>query len=361
MKKNIKKVMVVSLVGTMGISMLCGCGKKDEGVNASARKIVEYNVSDYVQSLGAYTGLTVAENITIVTDADVQAQIDSLVSQNTTQQSVERESMIGDTLVISYNRVAEGADIQDETDYSIKLGSATKGEEFDNNLIGLSTGDTTTFTISEEVKDSETNETSTVEATYTVNVSDVKEDVVPEVTDTFISENSDYATVDEYKEGTKKELEESNASTANNTAKSDLLQQVIDASTVTGTPAFLFNLNYNMMCQSYAQYGSYFGYDLESYLEMCGSSLEDIKKESVTMCIQTLVIEAIANDAGIEVTDEVFEEQVKEVYGVESVDEILKKYSKEEITYDIRRDLVLDYLYENNTVNQSYVSADSAE
>lgn len=361
MKKNIKKVMVISLVGTMGISMLCGCGKKDEGVNASARKIVEYDINDYVQSLGSYKGLEVDEKITIVTDADVQAQIDSLVSQKTVQQSVDRQSQTGDTLVINYNRVAEGADIQDETDYNLKLGEAAKGEDFDKNLTGISKGDTLTFTISEEVTDSETQESTTVEATYTVNVSDVKEDVVPEVTDAFIAENSDYGTVDEFKAGKRKEMEESNASTAEDTAKSELLQKVIDESTVTGTPAFLFNLNYNMMCQSYAQYGSYFGYDFEEYLEMCGSTLEDLQKQSVTMCIQTLVIEAIAKDAGIEVTDEIFEQQVKEVYGAESVDELLKKYSKEELTYDIRRDLVMDYLYENNTVNQSYVSGETEE
>lgn len=365
MKKNIKKVAVLSLVGIIGMSAFTGCGK-DEGKNASARKIVEYNVDDYVKELGAYTGLTVDENITVVTDADVQSSLDSLVSQKTTQQAVtDRAAKEGDTVVINYNRTAEGADIEDKTGYSLKLGSGTKGEDFESKIVGLNIGDSLTFTVKEEITDSTTNQKKTVDATYSVNLSSISEDVVPEVTDAFIAENSEYKTIAEYKEGTKKSLEESNATSAKNTAETELIKKVVEASTVTGSPTFLYNLNYNTICQYYGNYATMFGYDLDSYLSMTGSTLEDLQKQAVDMTIETLVIEAIAKDAKLEITDEYFDQQIQEVYvdsgNFKSKKEVLDEFSKEELTYDMRKDLVIDYLYENNTVNQKYVNKETTE
>lgn len=359
MRRNgIKKVVVLSLAGVMSLTMFCGCGDKEK--NASARKVVEYNIEDYVK-LGAYTGLSVDENITIVTDDDVQECIDELVTNNTTFTEItDRNAQSGDRVTIDYIKSQEGEDDETNSDYTFELGSETMGEDFENNLVGLALNDTLTFTVQEDNLDSEGN-TSTVDVTYTVTLTKIQEKVVPEVTDDFIAENSDYATIDEYKEGKRAELEESNASSAKSTAQSELLQMVVDASEVSGTPAFVYNMNYNALCQSYAQYASYFGTDLEGYLSMAGSSMDDLKNNAVGMTIQTLVIEAMVKDAGVDITDEQFDENLQvyvDDYGFESKEAVLETYTKEELLFDMRRDAAIDYLYENNTINQNMVAAE---
>ncbi len=60
-------------------ALFAGCGSKDSDPYAGA----EYNVDDYVK-LGEYKGLNVEEEITIVTDKDIQNAIDSLVESKTT-------------------------------------------------------------------------------------------------------------------------------------------------------------------------------------------------------------------------------------------------------------------------------------
>lgn len=359
MKRNeIKKAAVLSLVGVMGLSMFCGCGDKDK--NASARKVVEYNIEDYV-TLGKYTGLTVDENITIVTDADVQSALDSLVTSKTTYTDINnRNAQMEDKVTIDYTKSQPGAEDETQTDYSLELGSGLKGEEFENKLVGLALNDSITFTVQEEKKDSEGN-TSTVDSTYKVTLKTIQEKVVPEVTDEFISENSDYKTIDEYKAGKKVELEKNNADSAKSKAQSDLLNQVVEDSKVSGTPAFVYNLNYNALCQSYNTYASYFGTDFEGYLKMSGSSIDDLKKNAVEMTIQTLVIEAVVKDAGIDITDEKFDENLQmyiDNYGFETKEQVLDSYSKEELLFDMRRDAAINYLYENNTVNKKNVSAE---
>ncbi len=365
MKKNgIKKVVVLSLIGVMGMTMLSGCGDKKEK-NASARKVVEYDINDYI-TLGAYTGLSVDENITIVTDDDVQAKIDSLVKEKTTYTDVtDRNAISGDKVTIDYIKSQEGKDDEKKSDYELELGSGSMGEDFENKLVGLALNASLTFTVQEEVAsegstDAENTEKEKVNVTYTVTVKKIQKKVVPEVTDEFISANSDYDTIAAYKEGTKASLEKTNADNAKSTAQSDLLQMVVDNSKISGCPAFIYNMNYNSLCKSYASYASYFGSDLKGYLSMSGTTMEDLQKQAVTMTMQTLAIESIVKDAGIDVTDEQFDENLQKYvdnYGFDSTDEVLKTYTKEELLFDMRRDAAVNYLYENNAVTQKMVSA----
>lgn len=362
MRKNeIKRVAVLSLACITAVTMFTGCGKKKEK-NASARKVVEYNVNDYVK-LGNYSGLSVDENTKIVTDADVQAEIDSVLTKNTTYKDItDRNCQNGDTITIDYVKSQAGSDDQNKTGVSVELGSGTMGTDFENQVAGLAIKGTKTFTIKEAKQSTSTTtdaNAETVDTTYTVTLNGIKEKVVPELTDSLIAANSDYKTIDEFKEGKRKELEESNAKTALQTAQQGLLDQVINVSEVSGCPAFLYNLNYNSLCQSYAQYAGYFNASLENYLQSAGTSMDDLKNQAVKMTKQTLVIESIAKAANIDVTDEQFDEKLQtyvDDYGFKSKEEVLSKFSKQELLYDMRRDVVLEYLYNNSTVNKQMVS-----
>lgn len=369
MKKHmVKRVAALSLMGVMSMTVFTGCGDKDK--NASARKVIEYDINDYV-TLGSYTGLSVDENITVVTDEDVQKQIDSLISNKTTYNEVtDRNIAEGDRVTLDYIRSVEGQDDVTQSDYSLDMGSGSMGEEFENHIMGLGLNASLTFTIDEEEGTDNVSESDdvssadkkTVSATYTVTIKKIQEKSVPELTDSFIAENSDYDTIEAYKAGKKTELEEQNASSAKSSVQSELLDMIVDSSTVSGCPAFIYNMNYNAILQSYAMYASYFGGgDLDAYMTSAGVTLDDVKNDAVKMTKQTLVIEAIVKAAGVDVTDEQFDENLQkyvENYGFTSTDEVLKAYSKEELLFDMRRDAAIEYIYENNTVTQKMVSAE---
>lgn len=364
MKKHmVKSVVVLSLMGIMSMAAFTGCGDKDK--NASARKVIEYDINNYV-TLGSYTGLSVDENIKIVTDEDVQKQVDSLISNKTTYNEItDRNTAAGDKVTIDYIKSVEGEDDVTKSDYELELGSGSMGEEFENKLVGLALNGSLTFTVNEETgTDSESEggtaaETKTVAATYTVTLKKIQEKVVPELTDSFVAENSDYDTIEAFRAGKKEELEKQNANSAKSAAQAELLNMIIDASTVSGCPAFIYNMNYNAILQSYTMYASYFGGNLDSYMASAGITLDNVKNDAVKMTKQTLVIEAIVKAAGIDVTDEQFDENLKtyvEKYGFESTDAVLEAYSKEELLFDMRRDAAIDYIYENNTVTQNMVT-----
>lgn len=368
MKKQLgKKVIVLSLVGAMALTTLTACGEKEN----PATKVVEYNIDDYV-TLGAYTGLDVTEKITIITDKDVEDQLDMLVENNITyKEMTDRNVIDGDRITVDYVRKAEGEEDKTQNGFVFKLGNGSMPKAFDEKMIGLAKDATLTFTIDEEVSTTntstdgkETEGKTTVSATYTVTLTKIEEEVVPEVTDAFIKEKTDYDTIAAYKEGTKKELEETSEENAKMSAQADLLNMIIEKSKIEGTPAFVYNMNYDAICQSYAQYATYFGYDLETYLQASGLKLDDMKKDAVEMTKQTLVIEAICKAADIDITDEEFDKKLDEIvteYQYESKEELLKLNTKEELLFDMRRDAAIEYIYENNNVTQEYVEAEEAE
>ena len=193
----IRRVALSALAITMSVSMLTGCNKKKD--NSSATKVVEYDVMDYVTTLGVYTGLTETEEITNVTDDDVQAELDSLVSQHTTTTEVtDRPAQTGDTVKIEYTRTPDGAEGETKSDYSVTLGSGDLSEAVENNIMAMNIGETKTFALkeNEDKTDETTGETtsSEVNVTYTVTLNSISQKVVPEVNDEFISTNTEYAT-----------------------------------------------------------------------------------------------------------------------------------------------------------------------
>ncbi len=376
-RNNLKRIAVLSMACITTAALFAGCGSKDSDPYAS----VEYNVEDYVK-LGEYTGLNVDEEITVVTDQDIQDAIDSLVQDKTTYNEItDRNAQTGDRVSVSYIRTEEGGSPEESKTETFEIGSGDMGEDFENNMINLNLNGTKTFTVeeldeseettteesgteettAEEDNSEELTEIKTINVTYEVTLTKIEEKVVPEVTDAFIAENTDSKTIDEYKAAKRTELEETNASEAKDAAKQDLFDLVVEASTVDSTPAFIYNINYNSIAQNYATYGSYFGMSLKEYLSACGLTMEDIKLDAVKATKECLVAEALVKAVGIDLTEEEYQEKLNsyvEEYNWSSVEAIQEALTRDQLLIEMRKEKAIDYLYENSTVNQVMVSDD---
>lgn len=370
-RNNLKRIVALSVVCISTVALFVGCGDKKSNPYAS----VEYNVQDYVK-LGEYTGLNVDEEITIVTDQDIQDAIDSLVKEKTTYTSItDRYAQTGDRVSIQYIRTQEGGKSEDSKTQTFEIGSGDMGKDFESNMINLAINGKKTFTVEEldeskkETESESTNaenveNTATINVTYEVTLTKIEEKKVPELTDEFIAANSESKTVSDYKSAKRAELEKNNVDSAKNTAKQDLLDLVVEASLVSDTPTFLYNINYNSIVQSYATYGSYFGMKLDDYMSAVGIKLDDLKKDAVKLTIESLVAESFVKTLKIDLTEEEYQEKLKsyvEKYDWESVEKIEESFSKDQLLMDMRKEKTLDYLYENSTVNQIMVQGEDTD
>jgi trigger factor len=140
-------------------------------------------------TLVGYQGLRVEVPSPEVTDEDVSAQIDRMRSNFGELSPVDRPARDGDNLTIDLSATRDGEAVAGMTtdDFLYELGSASVLPELDEKLQGAKPGDILAFDA--EMPDG------TVQ--LRVLVKDVKEKVLPELTDEWASDASEFDTVEE--------------------------------------------------------------------------------------------------------------------------------------------------------------------
>lgn len=152
-------------------------------------------------AIPGYQGLQVTAPGLNVTEEDMTAHIDRLREQSGELVEVSRPARDGDHLTIDvkghrHDQVLEGLTAND---YLYEVGSASLMPGLDEQIRGAKPGDIFRFN-SMPGKDEE-------EATFQVLVKAVKEKVLPEVTDEWAAEASEFNTVEELMADTRKRLE----------------------------------------------------------------------------------------------------------------------------------------------------------
>ena len=165
--------------------------------------------------LGEYKGLHVDKEEAVVTDEDVEAQMNNLRNRNAKMVAAEEGHIIekGDFAIIDFAGTVGGEPFSggEGKGYPLEVGSNSFIPGFEDQLVGLSKGDATdvevTFPEEYFVK-----ELAGKEAVFKVNIQDVKIKQLPELNDEYVAANSDFKTVEEmranYKERMQKAAEE---------------------------------------------------------------------------------------------------------------------------------------------------------
>jgi trigger factor len=140
-----------------------------------------------------YQGLAVTLPSLEVTDEEVTAQLDRLRATSGELVEVGRPAQDGDQLTIDIHGTRDGVEEDDDDldaeDFLYQVGSGTVVPELDEQLVGAKVGDILQF----DSTVAELDQT----ISFRVLVKDVKELVLPEVTDEWAAEASEFATADE--------------------------------------------------------------------------------------------------------------------------------------------------------------------
>jgi trigger factor len=152
--------------------------------------------------LPEWEGLEVTVSATDVAESDVDAQLDELRGRFGTLTAVERAAQQGDFLVIDLDASRDGEPVPgaQASGMSYEVGSDTMIDGLDEAVLGLSAGESATFT-SELAGDQEG-----VEADIEVRVTAVKERELPEADDDFAQEASEFDTLAELREDIREAL-----------------------------------------------------------------------------------------------------------------------------------------------------------
>ena len=324
---------------------------KEEGVKFEAVVTVKPNVE-----LGEYKNLGLEKDSVEVTDADVEERLDSLLSRQAEWQIKEGESKKGDIVVIDFkgfigDEAFEGGEAKG---YELDLGSGSFIPGFEEQLEGkvapVDTEVNVTFPENYQVAD-----LAGKAARFEVTVHDVKEKVLPELTDEFVKEFSKEAasTVAEYKEKLKEEIKLEKENLAEKSYSDKVISTAVENAKLS-VPEKLVEQEVDSMFEQFTGNLSRQGLSFDLYQQFTGKGEAELKAEMKSDAenkIKTsFVLGEIAEVEKVEVTEADIDAEVKELATMYNMTEegIKRRISVEDLRGELVIQKTVDFLKANN-------------
>ena len=207
----------------------------------------------------------------------------------------------GDTVVIDL----VGDDTGTQRDYVAEVGSGRLIEPIDEALVGMSAGETTTV----EVRLDEQRMT-----TVAVAVKEIKEKLLPDLDDDLAKAASEFETLAELRADVEERLREAIADELEVRFREDAIDALVAASTVELVDA-LVDRRASELWAGLARSLERRGVAVETYLTMTGQSqdqiVERLRAEAERALKRELVLDAVADQLAIQVSDEDVEALVR--------------------------------------------------
>ena len=298
-------------------------------------------------TLGKYKGVTVTKIDTSVTDEEVMEAIERERNNNARTITVEDRAIAeGDTAVIDFEGFVDGEPFEGgkAENHSLEIGSHTFIDNFEDQLVGRNTGDEVEVNVTFPAEYHAT-ELAGKPALFKVKINEIKAKELPELDDDFAQDVSEFDTLAEYKESVKKNLEKTKEDNAKRTKEDEAITKIIEKSQME-IPDAMIDTQVQNMIQEFAQRMASQGLSLDQYMQFSGMTIDKLKEqvrpEAVTRIQSSLVLEQIAKDENIEITEEEIEaelQKMSEMYGMD-VDK-LKEYMGDSEKESMKRDLAV--------------------
>jgi len=270
---------------------------KDEGP-VTFDAVVEVRPSVLVPG---YASLRVEIPRPEATDEEIDGQVERLRQQYGELNAVDRPAIDGDHVTITINGSRDGEAIAglQADDYLYELGSGSIADELDENLRGAKVGDILEF-------DAQPQDEDEAPVQFRVIVKDIKEKVLPEVTDEWANDVSEFETVDELKADIAERITRVRTIQAQMAVREKSVSALVDL-VDEDVPEPLVNSEMQQRLQDFALRLQAQGISPEQYFEATGQAQDQFVDELRELAVQgvkaDLALRAVAEAEEIETDD----------------------------------------------------------
>ncbi|MBU5593612.1 trigger factor [Amphibacillus sp. MSJ-3] len=310
--------------------------------------------------LGEYKDLEVEEDDVTVTDEDVDQDIENQ-RQRLAELVVKEDGTIeeGDTAVIDFEGFIDGEAFEGGAgeNHSLEIGSGSFIPGFEEQLIGKANDEETEVEVTFP-EDYHAEDLAGKAATFKVKIHEIKAKELPELDDEFAKDVDDEVeSLAELKEKTKERLEEQKKAEAENKKRETLINQASDNAEI-DIPEVMIDTELDRMVSEFEQRLQQQGMTLEMYSQFSGQDEEALKeqmKEDASKRVRTnLVLEAIAIEEDLEVTEEDINEELEtmaKMYQIE-VEQLTQMLggNTDMLKEDLKFKKAIDFLVDNSIV-----------
>ncbi|HLG27739.1 MAG TPA: trigger factor [Paenisporosarcina sp.] len=312
-------------------------------------------------TLGDYKGLEISKQDTDVTDEEIEAQ---LKEQQTrlAELVVKEETAIvdGDTAVIDFEGFLgeEAFEGGAGEDHSLEIGSGSFIPGFEEQLIGLKTGEQkdVTVTFPEEYHAAEL---AGKEATFKVTVKEVKGKELPELNDELAKEiDSEVEGIEALRTKLKEKTAEDKKNAAETAVKDELVEKAADNATI-DIPQAMIDAEVDRMLNDFTQRLTSQGMNLDLYYQFSGQDEKALRTQMIEDAQKrvkvSLTLEAISEAEGITATEEEINSEIEKMavqfnMTAEQISTALGGTGA--LENDLRMQKTIDFLIENAKISK---------
>lgn len=331
--------------------------KEDTKKSGEGTRLVSVKDIDKYITIGQYKGLSLEKVVETITDAEVEGSIsqDLEMTKEEVKDGVVEE---GDTVVVNYVGTENGKEFNGGSaeNQEITIGSGGYIPGFEDGILGMKKGETkdVPLTFPEDyIEPSMAGK----DVVFKITLQSFKR--APELNDDWVAKNTDFKTVEEYKEDKKKLLQKSAEQMAESILYQNAWNQVYEASEVKEYPEKDVEEAYaefETQIKSYAKQG---GMELEDYLES-----QQVSKEAFeTQCQeyaearvkQNLILQGIMDAEGMTLEDKeslAVQDELIQNYGVKDLAALVDTYGQASVDTTIGLIRVERFIAENANIEE---------
>lgn len=268
-------------------------------------------------TLGQYKGLEVEKAEANVTSDEIDAEIDRMAQNVARITTVDRAAQDGDTAVIDFEGFKDGVPFEGGKGekYELRLGSHSFIPGFEEQVVGMAAGDEKEINVTFPENYHEKS-LAGAPVVFKVKVHEVKETVVPEKDDEFVKDVSEFDTMDELRADIEKRVLEEKQNGIDRAFENAAIEKAVANMTVEIPDSMIDEeLENEMERMDYELRAQ--GASLQAYAQMMGGNMDAIKtslRPGALNAVKTnVMLNAIVDAEGIEVTDEECEEEYKKL------------------------------------------------
>jgi trigger factor len=253
-----------------------------------------------------YVGKEIECESPVVTDEEVDEQLTMMRDQFAEVDEVDRAAGTGDYVVLNLTGSRDGERVEelDADGLFYEVGSGMLIEGLDEHVEGASKGDIIEF---EGELPGGFGEQAGEAVSFKVLVTEVREKTLPDLTDEWVDENTEFDTVEEFTTTLSRRLGQRKLDAVYDTYRRALLDAVGESVEI-DVPMAIVRSEMDEMLHRFMHRLEEQNVSMEDYFEITGMDQQqlvaDLEAQARSGVLLNLALDAIAEDAGAEVTDE---------------------------------------------------------
>ena len=310
-------------------------------------------------SLGSYKGIDVKVEVPAADNNAFDKALEGFLAQHASMELVlDRPSNETDTVVFDFEGTCNGEPIQGGAakGYALDLAHSNFIPGFAEQLVGHNIKDEFDIqvTFPEEYHDEKLKGQP---ATFAIKINEIKQRILPELTDEFVKKSSRFSTVDELKADIKDYVDKQRENIKKVNAENAVFKSIVESASVE-IPQGMINREVESLKADYQQRLSYQGINWEDFVKSQGDEFEKtLAEDAMTRIKNSLIIDKISKEADIKVEQADFQTKIAQMAGAYGVgpQDLLKQFGQNpdflsSLSQQIVNDKVRDYLLANNNI-----------